>query len=473
MILRISVALRDKALSGQISEQLSGSDNLFETIPADGLTWSRLVRRGSDMIIVDQSLIPEPIENSMALLKGLPESPTNVVLAYSESPDDHARLLEANCDVVLYAGLPLERLVGAIEAAILTRSQLSQIDFTSRYAEKVEGPSLSDFRSNALGMQLFMQTVRRIVDSGASLLIRGETGVGKEHLAKAIHNGGPRRKGPFIAVNIAAMPEQLLESELFGHEAGSFTGADRSRRGAFELAHGGTLFLDEIGDMPLHLQAKLLRVLEDLEIRRVGSEATVQVDVRIMAATNRDLEAEVNANQFRQDLYYRLGVIHLTVPPLRERNEDIATLAKEYLARLGTRVNSLACDISEDAMACLQAYDWPGNTRELINVLERALLLSETEEITPADLPEGIAGPLESGKDGWAQFEGPPPDWQGETLPQVRERVIEKVERAYLRMVLERTKGRVGKAAELAGIHPRGFYNKLIQYRLRKEDYRG
>ena len=230
MILRISVALRDKALSGQISEQLSGSDNLFETIPADGLTWSRLVRRGSDMIIVDQSLIPEPIENSMALLNGLPESPTNVVLAYSESPDDHARLLEANCDVVLYAGLPLERLVGAIEAAILTRSQLSQIDFTSRYAEKVEGPSLSDFRSNALGMQLFMQTVRRIVDSGASLLIRGETGVGKEHLAKAIHNGGPRRKGPFIAVNIAAMPEQLLESELFGHEAGSFTGADRSRR---------------------------------------------------------------------------------------------------------------------------------------------------------------------------------------------------------------------------------------------------
>mgnify|MGYP002641284575 CR=1 FL=1 len=473
MILRVSLALTSRELATAIAEQLSDMDHVFEVISADVSTWGRLVQRGADIIILDQELVPEPVENSMATLNGLPESPTTVVLAHSESPDDHARLLESNCDTVLYAGLPLERLVGAIEAAILTRSQLSQISFASRFPGRAEEPSLMDFRSNAASMQAFMQTVRRIVNSGVSLLIRGETGVGKEHLARAIHNAGPLRAGPFIAVNIAAIPEQLLESELFGHEAGSFTGADRSRRGAFELAHGGTLFLDEIGDMPLHLQAKLLRVLQDFEIRRVGSESTVQVDVRMMTATNRDIEAEVNANQFRQDLYYRLGVIHLTVPPLRERAEDIPMLARESLERLSIRVNSPACRISEEAMTCLEAYDWPGNTRELINVLERALLLSDTEEVRPECLPASIAGRIEFVRESAVQLETAPSEWHGQTLPQVRESMIEKIEKAYLRMVLKQAKGRVGRAAELAGIHPRGLYDKLKQYQLKKEDYRG
>lgn len=472
MILRVALALRDMALAQRITEQLSSSNNLVEAIPADGFTWSRLVRCGSDLIILGQSAIPEPIEHSMVLLSGLPESPTTVMLAHSESPDDHARLLEAGCDTVLYDGLPIERLVGAIEAAILARSQITRAGFAPQYAGRFDEPSLLHFRSNSPRMQLFMQTVLRVVESGTSLLIRGETGAGKEHLAKAIHNGGPRRGGPFVAVNIAAIPEQLMESELFGHEAGSFTGADRSRRGAFELAHEGTLFLDEVGDMPLHLQAKLLRVLQDLEIRRIGSEATVQVDVRLMAATSRDMEADVKANLFRQDLYYRLGVIHLTVPPLRERAEDIPTLARECLARLQTRVNSLASDISEQAMACLEAYDWPGNTRELINVLERALLLTETEEIRPEDLPAGISDQPQSGGNGWDSLDCAPPAWQGQTLPQVCEAMLARTERTYLRMVLEQTGGRVGKAAELAGIHPRGFYNKLKKHELKKEDFR-
>jgi len=472
MILRISLALKDTVLAKRIAEDLASPDNLLETMVTDGALWSRLVRSGSDLIILGQGLVPEPIEHSMSLLSGLPESPTTIVLAHSDSPDDHARLLEASCDTVLYDGLPLERLVGAIEAAIVTRSQIARSGFLPQYTGKLDEPSLVHFRSHSLRMQLFMQTVQRVVESGASLLIRGETGVGKEHLAKAIHNGGPRRRGPFIAVNIAAMPEQLMESELFGHEAGSFTGADRSRRGAFELAHGGTLFLDEVGDMPLHLQAKLLRVLQDLEIRRVGSESTVQVDVRLMAATNRDMEADVKANLFRQDLYYRLGMVHLTVPPLRERSEDIPALARESLVRLQMRVNSLVSDISDEAMTCLQAYEWPGNTRELINVLERALLLSESESITPADLPDGISGQSTLGPD-WGVPSGlAPPEWRGQTLPEVRSAALEAVERAYLTMVLEQTNGRMGRAAELAGIHPRGFYNKLKQYGLKKEAFR-
>ena len=472
MILRTALALSNVELAKRISEQLVSSDNLVESISTDGSFWSRLVRCGSDLIILAEGLIPEPIEHSMALLNGLPESPTTIVLARSDSPGDHARLLEANCDTVLYDGLPLDLLVGAIEAAIQTRSQIAWAGCAPAYATRLNEPSLLHFRSDSPRMQLFMQTVLRVVESGVSLLILGETGVGKEHLAKAIHNGGPRRRGPFVAVNIAAMPEQLMESELFGHEAGSFTGADRSRRGAFELSHGGTLFLDEVGDMPLHLQAKLLRVLQDLEIRRIGSESTVQVDVRLMAATNRDMEADVKANLFRQDLYYRLGVIHLTVPPLRERAEDIPMLAQECLIRLQTRVNSGASRISKEAMACLEDYDWPGNTRELINVLERGLLLSETEEIKPEDLPEGIAGQYGRVEGGRAFFDFAPAAWKEQTLPQICKAVLANVERAYLQMALEQSKGRIGKVAEMAGIHPRGLYNKLKQYDLKKEDFR-
>jgi transcriptional regulator with PAS, ATPase and Fis domain len=301
----------------------------------------------------------------------------------------------------------------------------------------------------------------------------GETGVGKEHLAKIIHyEGSPRAQGPFVAVNCGALPENLLESELFGHEKGAFTGAIRSRRGAFEMAHGGTIFLDEIGELPPHMQVKLLRVLQEYEVSPVGSEKSMWVDVRVIAATNRDIEQSIEEGTFRQDLYYRLSVFTLSVPPLRERQEDISHLAKRYLADLAGKLNKEVNGITEDALQALMQYTWPGNVRELINVIERAVILCQGDTITSRDLPENICAPTPDRGLPESLARIITSEWQNKTLPQIRENLLEMVERSYFQLVLTETRGRVGAAAERAGIHPRGFFNKMRKYGLRKEDFK-
>jgi transcriptional regulator with GAF, ATPase, and Fis domain len=275
-----------------------------------------------------------------------------------------------------------------------------------------------------------------------------------------------------VTVNTAALPEQLLESELFGHEQGAFTGAIRSRRGAFELAHGGTIFLDEIGEMPLHLQAKLLRVLQDYEVRPIGGESPIWVDVRVIVATNRDLEKEVQEGNFRQDLYYRLSVVTLIIPPLRKRRTDIPAIAEQFLRYYRNKIGREIDRISQPAMDALCRYDWPGNVRELMNVIERAMLLCKSREITLKDLPGSFhedRSPVRAilPNDNVAPF-----SWEDKTLPEVQREVLHRVERLYLQMVLEKTGGRVGQAAQIAGIHPRGLYNKMKQLGLRKEDFK-
>ena len=239
-------------------------------------------------------------------------------------------------------------------------------------------------------MQRFLALARRVVASDSALLILGETGVGKERVARAIHAESPRAAGPFLAVNCGALAESLLESELFGHEEGAFTGATRAHRGYFEIAHRGTIFLDEIGEMPRHVQVKLLRVLEDRHVLRVGGERPVKVDVRVMAATNRDLEADLASKRFRSDLYYRLAVVTLTLPSLRERREDIRPLVRHYVEYFRALLGRPVTGVSDQAMAALSAYDWPGNVRELINVMERAVLLAHGATLSEADLPPGI-----------------------------------------------------------------------------------
>jgi DNA-binding NtrC family response regulator len=371
----------------------------------------------------------------------------------------------------LYAGLPEDQLVDAIDATIENRRQL--LRRTLGGTDAAQRPKLADFISEGPTMQMFMQVVHRVVHSNSSLLILGETGVGKEHLARAIHAEGPRSPGPFVAINCAALAEQLLESELFGHEEGAFTGATRRRRGAFEMAHGGTLFLDEIGEMPLHLQAKFLRVLQDFEVRRVGGERAVEVDVRVMAASNRSLDAESESHRFRRDLYYRLSVIELMVPPLRDRREDIPALVNGFLARIAPKIGIDVRSVTEEAMGRLCHYDWPGNVRELSNILERAMLLCEGDEVTVDDLPAGVAG-VNAESSSSPLMEGSAPDaWRGETLHEVRQAALEQIERAYLKMVLTETGGRVGLAAERAGIHPRGLFDKMRKFGLKKEEFRG
>ncbi len=251
----------------------------------------------------------------------------------------------------------------------------------------------------ATGAKLFgeapsMQAVRALVEQvarrRATVLITGESGTGKEVVARAVHAASPRATGPFVAVNCGAIPETLLESELFGHERGAFTDAKAQRLGRFELAHGGTLFLDEVGELPLAAQAKLLRVLDDPTFIRVGGSRSVTVDVRVIAATNQDLFAMAAARRFRDDLYYRLAVVPIRLPPLRERREDISTLARHFLALHADELPGAT--FTDDALALLTGYDWPGNVRELLNVVERAVALAKGPAIGPDDLPVHLAG---------------------------------------------------------------------------------
>jgi DNA-binding NtrC family response regulator len=335
--------------------------------------------------------------------------------------------------------------------------------------------SLNDFVSESPSMQIFLDLARRVVHADTSLLILGETGVGKERLARAVHAEGPRSRGPFMAVNCGALPESLLESELFGHEEGAFTGATRSRKGYFELAHRGTIFLDEVAEMPLHLQVKLLRVLDEHRIHRVGSESAIDVNVRVMAATNRDLEAEVAASRFRTDLYYRLAVVALEIPPLRKRREDIVPLVDSYLEHFRAHTGRTVAGFDDRAMQALVAYDWPGNVRELVNTVERAVLLSVGERLTPEDLParmSNMSGSAPSTAAPGGDWDPLPQTLLDRSLAEARRDVVAKFEARYLTALLRTTGGRIGETAKLAGINERSLYGLMKKHGLSKEEFK-
>jgi DNA-binding NtrC family response regulator len=274
------------------------------------------------------------------------------------------------------------------------------------------------------------------------------------------------------------LPETLIESELFGHEEGAFTGATRARRGAFELAHRGTIFLDEIGEMPPSLQVKLLHALQDYEVKPVGGERPVPVDVRIVVATNRDLRADIEANRFREDLFYRINVITLQIPPLRERQEDIPVLAQSYVAEISRRIGKDVKKLSAEALRALSRYSWPGNVRELINVIERAVLLCDGSSIAAKDLPIELAnagirrsGPISTLPETrlGLTFHG---GWLDKPLREFRSKMVNEAEKAYLAGLLRQTHGRIGETAKRAGIEPRSLHGKMKKHGLRKEDFK-
>ncbi len=296
-------------------------------------------------------------------------------------------------------------------------------------------------------MQAVFDLIRRVADSPTNVLITGESGTGKELVAKAIHYNSDRRHAPFVPVNCAAIPEALLESELFGHVKGAFTDAKMDKRGLFEEAHTGTLFLDEISELPIMLQAKLLRAIQEREIRRVGATKPIAVDVRIIAATNLNLAEEVRAKRFREDLYYRLNVIEIRLPPLRERREDIPLLVDAFLKKCAEARGKQVQGVSEAALALLVDYAWPGNVRELENVIERAVTLSRGDKIVPEDLPSAIQGA------------------RGERriLDEAAERTLslEAMEKEYILRILEKTGGNKYQAAHILGIDRKTLYRKL------------
>ncbi len=470
MLLRLVMAIKDKRLRSALQSDFSESDVQVECFGHLRNAWQKIGRSCGDVIVISESLILRPADTGIAFLNNLPESPTTVVLHESDSSEEHAKLAAAGADVVLYEGISRRSLFEAIESTLESRRLFIQKEWLGRKGPAV--PKISDFDSDSEIMRIFVDEVQQIVSSDSPILLSGETGVGKEHLAKAIHSESPRSKGPFIPINAAAVPEQLLESELFGHEQGAFTGAARYRRGAFELAHGGTIFLDEIGEMPWHLQAKLLRVLQDYEVRPLGGEKTFGVDVRVIAATNRDLEKETARGSFRKDLYYRISVLMLTIPPLRRHKEDIPSMARRFVAHYRHKVGREVNRLSEEALESLCNYDWPGNVRELMNVIERAMLICRSEEITLMDLPENFRKSLSSVSPLPSEVHFASAEWADQTLAEVLRGVQGHVEKRYLEMALTRANGRVGEAARIAGIHPRGLYNKMKRLGLRKEDFK-
>ncbi len=311
-----------------------------------------------------------------------------------------------------------------------------------------------DILAKSEKMQEIFRTIAKVADFKTTVLITGESGVGKELVARAVHRRSSRGGGHFVAVNCGAIPENLLESELFGHRKGAFTDAVQDRRGLFEEASGGSLFLDEIGELPLGLQVKLLRVLEDEKIRRLGDSRDIQVDVRIVTATHRDLTAEVKAGRFREDLFYRLNVLLIHVPPLRERREDIPLLIDHFVERNNGRLRTAVRGLDTEARRLLYEYSWPGNVRELENTIERAMVLTEGDLVTATDLPERVRDARDPVQMQLAS---------GELSVKKTTRIIEEL---LIRRALTKTKGNRTRAAELLEISHRALLYKLKDYQI-------
>jgi two-component system response regulator HydG len=346
------------------------------------------------------------------------------------------------------AALELSRVRAKVEKLEATREVLTR-DVQGRVGASLIGDSEP--------IQKLLNQVRRAAATDATVFIHGESGTGKELVARMLHELSPRAQGPFIVTHCAALAETLLESELFGHERGAFTGAVKRKLGRFELADGGTLFLDELGEISPAVQTKLLRVLQEREVQRVGGEDTIKVDVRVIAATHRDLKAEVAAGRFREDLYYRLVVVPLELPPLRERPEDIGTLARHFVAKHGPRINPKVKGLTSAAVSALGRYAWPGNVRELENAIEQSLVFAEGSELDEKDLPAFLHGPAARA----AQSQGALPVPHGDRpLPDI----LEDLERQLIERAYEKAKRVKTETARLLGIKTSALYYKLEKY---------
>jgi len=342
--------------------------------------------------------------------------------------------------------LEIPRLRIVLERALEKKETMREVQLLRRRLAAL-APG-TDMIGSGPAMQRVFELVNKVAPSNASVVISGQSGTGKEVVARAIHNLSPRKDKPFVALNCSAIPATLIESELFGYERGAFTGADQRRIGNFELAHNGTLFLDEIGELPLELQAKFLRVLEDRKFRRLGGRAEVEVDVRVICATNRDLKEEIRRGRFREDLYFRLHVFTIVLPPLRERREDVPLLVHHFIEKFNGETGKRVQGVTPAALATLQGYAWPGNIRELRNSLERAMILVDGDIIGEEHLPPD----LEASRPEAAMLRVPL------GVP------MEKVEKEYILASLQKNGGNKARTAEVLGISEKTLYNKLNRY---------
>lgn len=345
-----------------------------------------------------------------------------------------------------------EKLLLSIKNALRSRSlQRENLELKRQITGKYE------LIGDSPAMRDVLKQVEKVAPTNGRVLITGESGTGKELVARAIHENSLRKDGPFIKVNCAAIPEELIESELFGSEKGAYTGAHQTREGKFSLADGGTLFLDEVGDMSLKVQAKVLRVLQEGEFEKVGGQKTIKVDVRVLAATNKDLEKEVRAGNFREDLYFRLNVVPIVLPPLRRRKTDVPVLAKAFIRQYAQENGVRPKEISETAMQALRTYDWPGNIRELKNIIERLMIMSSSQVVDIEDLPAHIRKP---------DTNLPFHIEDGLTLKEMRERV----EREYILLALKRNDWNITQTARELDVDRTNLHKKIRYYGLSEHE---
>ncbi len=429
----------------------------YEILEAGSLEEAKnvFVRENPDVVLLDVKL---PDGDGIEFLERLKSSGSSaeviIVTGYGTVEMAVEAVKKGAFDFLTKPIEPVEKLRVAVMRAVERKKSRERI----AYLEDVLGKE-SAF-SRIIGRTTEMKEVFNLIESvapaEASILIYGESGTGKELVARAIHDLSRRKNGPFITVNCSALTETLIESELFGHEKGAFTGAITSRRGMFEEADGGTIFLDEIGDLPSSLQPKLLRVLQNGEVRRVGGSRVFHVDVRVIAATNRDLKKAMEEGSFREDLYYRLSVVTIHLPPLRERRDDIPLLANYFVKKYAEKNNKNIHGISDVAMKMLMAYRWPGNVRELENVIERAVIIEKEEEITPGSLPHELTlnFDIEQEESTDALLQLP--------YQKAKEVFTAAFERKYFEGLLKKTEGNVTRAAKLAGMD-RSNFRKILK----------
>ncbi len=416
---------------------------------SDGLeALAYLEKEPADLVITDVRM---PGLSGMEALRAVKElNPDIVVLIMTAfgSIDQAVQAVKEGAYDYINKPFKIEEMLLTIEKALDERrlrhevSALRQELHTRYRFENLIGKSRA--------MQEVFGLIEQVAGSRSTVMVYGKSGTGKELVAKSVHYNSPRSGKAFVAVNCAAIPAELLESELFGHEKGAFTGAIATKVGKFELANSGSLFLDEVGSMRLDLQAKILRALQEREIERVGGTRTIKIDVRVIAATNRDLKKAVEEGTFREDLYYRLNVVPITLPDLKDRIEDIPLLANHFVQKFAPESNPNIREISKEAMAVLLSYAWPGNVRELENVIERAVTLGRGPAIEPSDLPNHLTGgsnPVDRAL--------------------AKEATLEDLEREYIALILRRTKGHQIRAASILGIDRRTLYRKIRRYKLK------
>jgi two-component system response regulator HydG len=440
----------DRAHRTMLKTLLSGWGYRVTEADDGDVAVSLVEERTFDMILMDVRMIRMSGLEALPRLRRIdPLVPVVIMTAYS-SVETAVEALKAGAHDYLTKPLDFDKLKVTIERTVdHARLQSENRRLRARLAEHLDR---GEIIGGSPAMARVLERIAQVAPTEATVLITGESGTGKELVAAALHYNSPRRDGPFVKINCAALAETLLDSELFGHERGAFTGAERRKDGKFLLADGGTLFLDEVSEMAMPMQAKLLRVLQEKEFSRVGGEAVIRVDVRLIAATNRRLEDAVAAGAFREDLYYRLNVVAIEMPSLAERREDIPLLVDAFLRRFSEKNRKDLKGVTPEAMGRLVRHSWPGNVRELMNVVESAVVLTRDEVVDVSDLPPVF----QAGGDG-----------KGDALPEaagVGEATLEEVEKAVIMRTLAATGGNKSEAARRLGISRKTLHNKLKQY---------